>query len=83
MKYIAVRHDLTAFEPSKKARSPPGRIAATRLYYTVQIKQIILCNSPGGSVTCRANFVVSRPARKKFLQIGPFTAQFGPITSLC
>ena len=41
MKYIAVRHDLTAFEPSKKARSPPGRIAATRLYYTVQIKQIM------------------------------------------
>ena len=31
MKYIAIRHDLTAFEPSKKARSPPGRIAATRL----------------------------------------------------
>jgi len=59
MKYIAARHNPTAFEPSKKARLPPGRIAATRLYYTTQIKQIILCNSPGGSMTCRAVFVVS------------------------
>ena len=38
MKYIAVRHNLTAFAPLKKARSPPGNIAATRLYYTTQIK---------------------------------------------
>ena len=38
MKYIAVRHDATAFEPSKKAHPPPGRIAAMRLYYTTQIK---------------------------------------------
>ena len=35
MKYITVRHDLTEFEPSKKARSPPGGTAAMRLYYTV------------------------------------------------
>ena len=42
MKYIAVRHGLTAFEPSKKARSPPGRIGAMRLYYTTQIMQTAL-----------------------------------------
>ena len=86
MKYLTARHNPTAFEPSKKARSPSGRSAATRLYYTTQIKQTMLCKPPGGSMPRRAVFAVSRrllPSLKKFLQIGPFTAQIGPITSLC
>ena len=33
MKNIAVRHDLTTFEPSKKARPPPGDIPATGMNY--------------------------------------------------
>ena len=59
MKYIAARHNSTVVEPLKKARPPHGGIAAMKLYYTVQIYQTILCNSPGGSMTCRAVFVVS------------------------
>ena len=58
MKNTVIRHNLTALDLSKKARPPPGGTAATKLYYTMQIKYIILCNSPGGSVTCRALFVV-------------------------
>ena len=34
MKYITVRHDLTEFEPSKKARPPPLNIPATIMNYT-------------------------------------------------
>ena len=59
MKYIAARHNPTAFDLSKKARPPPGRITATRLYYTTQIKQTIQYKPPGGSVTCRAVCIVS------------------------
>ena len=55
MKYITVRHDLTEFEPSKKARSPPGGTAAMRLYYndadivnyTTQTARWV-CDLPGG-----------------------------------
>ena len=35
MVYTAIRHNLTAVNLSKKARSPPGTIAATSMYYTV------------------------------------------------
>ena len=37
MKYTAIRHNLTALDLSKKARSPPGGIAAMKLYYTMQV----------------------------------------------
>ncbi len=59
MEYTAIRHNLAVLDLSKKARPPPGGIAAMKLYYTMQIYQTILCNSPGGSMTCRAVFVVS------------------------
>ena len=72
MKYIPVRHDLTEFEPSKKARSPPGRIAATRLYYKYQdtgtlsmvrsICEALDCN-PGDLMT--AGKVECIPAKKE------------------
>lgn len=37
MKYIAIRHNLTALDLSKKARPPHGGIAAMELYYTMQV----------------------------------------------
>ena len=59
MKHTTIRRNLIILDLSKKARSPPGRIAGTRLYYTMQIEQTIQCKPPGGSMTCRAVFVVS------------------------
>ncbi len=35
MKHIAIQHNLTAFDLSKKSRPPPGTIATTSMYYTV------------------------------------------------
>ena len=32
MKYTVIRHNLTALDLSKKARSPPGGTTATKLY---------------------------------------------------
>jgi hypothetical protein len=37
MKHTTIRHNLTAFDLSKKARPPHGGIAAMKLYYTIQI----------------------------------------------
>ena len=37
MRYIAIRCNLTALDLSKKARPPPGGIAAMKLYYTMQV----------------------------------------------
>ncbi|NCE66379.1 hypothetical protein D1159_17830 [Pseudoflavonifractor sp. 524-17] len=53
MKCTVIRHNLTALDLSKKARPPPGGTAAMKLYYTMQ------CKPSGGSMTCRAVFVVS------------------------
>ena len=58
MKYIAVQHDLTAFEPSKKARPPLGRTAAMRLYYTVQMSMAKI-------ITKAAALVGTLPRRTK------------------
>ena len=38
MKYIAVRHSLTAFEPSKKARSPPGTLCHYEIPWNIVTK---------------------------------------------
>jgi hypothetical protein len=37
MKHTTIRRNLIILNLSKKARSPPGRIAAMKLYYTMQI----------------------------------------------
>ena len=50
MKYTVIRHNLTALDLSKK---PAPRLGELRPQgYTIQ------CKPPGGSVTCRAVFVV-------------------------
>ena len=51
--------DLTRANRSKKARSSRRRGSATNMNYTMQINFILLAIVPGGSVTCRALFVVS------------------------
>ena len=37
MKYTTIRRNLTALDLSKKARPPPGGIAAMKLYDTMQV----------------------------------------------
>ena len=51
--------DLTRASRSKKARSIRRTGLATSMNYTMQINFISLAIAPGGSVTCRALFVVS------------------------
>ena len=51
--------DLTRASRSKKARSIRRRGSAMSMNYTMQINFISLSIVPGGSVTCRALFVVS------------------------
>ena len=51
--------DLTRANRSKKARSSRRRGSATNMNYTMYINFILLAIAPGGSVTCRALFVVS------------------------
>ena len=51
--------DLTRASRSKKACSIRRRGSAMSMNYTMYINFILLAIAPGGSVTCRALFVVS------------------------
>ena len=54
-----LRQILTGVSLSKKAVPRQRGQAAVRMYYTMWEKNISLFVSPCGSLTCRANFVVS------------------------
>lgn len=53
------RQNPTGISLSKKAVPRQRGQAAVRMYYTMYGKNILLFVSPCGSLTCRANFVVS------------------------
>ena len=54
-----LRQNPTGISLSKKAVPRQRGQAAVRMYYTMEGKNILLFVSPCGSLTCRANFVVS------------------------
>lgn len=54
-----LRQILTGVSLSKKAVPRQRGQAAMRMYYTMLEKNILLLVSPSGSLTCRANFVIS------------------------
>ena len=58
MTQTAFRHNTPGYTPSKKVRPRIRGQAAISMYYTIEVKHITLL-SPGGSMTCRANFVIS------------------------
>ena len=59
MTQTAFRHNTPGYAPSKKAVPRQRGQAAMSMYYTMQEKNILLFVSPSGSLTCRANFVIS------------------------
>ena len=58
MKQRAFRQNTTGYVLSKKARPRLRGQAAMSMNYTMYIIFILLSLSPGGSMTCRAKFVV-------------------------
>ena len=68
MKQRAFRQNPTVGTPSKKARLRRRGQTAMSMYYTMQANFIALLNSPGWSMTCRANFV-GAPGGARFLRV--------------
>lgn len=73
MKHILIRQNQTRLDPSKKARPPPGNIAAMSMNYTPTLKSITLpvfaqqvADLPGGF--CR--FLRPASIRKNYFRKG-------------
>ena len=73
MKQRAFRQNTTGYVQSKKAPPRQRGQAAMSMNYTMQISFILLSLSPGGSMTCRAKFVVfcGSPVRAGSAMLSP------------